>query len=114
MPESVGRGLPRWLVLPFARLIVTVAGWRLGVHLSKADPIHWVGQVAPRPVFFIHGDRDPYVTVDDVEALYTATGEPKQLWRVADAGHRRVDQVHPAEYRESVLRFFKQYVAASA
>lgn len=106
------RGMPRWLALPFARLIVVVAGWRLGARLSRADPIRWVAHIAPRPVLFVHGDRDPYVTVDDVEALYAATGEPKQLWRVADAGHRQVDQVHPTEYRERVVEFFARYVAA--
>lgn len=108
------RGLPRWLTLPLARLIVVVAGWRLGVRLSKADPIRWVARIAPRSVLFIHGDRDSYVTIDGVEALYAATGEPKQLWRVANAGHRRVDQLLPAEYRERVIGFFARHIVVNA
>jgi fermentation-respiration switch protein FrsA (DUF1100 family) len=103
--------LPRALVLPLARLVVTIAGWRLGVRLSSADPLRWVRHIAPRPVLFIHGDGDPYVTVAEVEALYAAAGEPKELWRVPEAGHRQVDQCRPAEYRQRVIGFFERYLA---
>lgn len=103
--------LPHWLVLPLARLVVGVAGWRLGAGLAEADPIRWVGRIAPRPVLFIHGDHDPYVTVADVESLYAAAGEPKELWRVSEAGHREADQHRPAEYRQRVVGFFEHYLA---
>jgi len=102
--------LPHWLVLPLARLIMWVAGWRLGARLAEADPIRWVGGIAPRPVLFIHGDHDPYVTVADVESLYAAAGEPKELWRVSEAGHREVDQHRPAEYRQRVVGFFRLHL----
>jgi fermentation-respiration switch protein FrsA (DUF1100 family) len=104
---------PRWLALSLARLTITVAGWRMGVRLTEADPIRWVEQIAPCPVLFVHGDRDPYVTVSDVEILYAAAGEPKELWRVPEAGHRQVDRCRPAEYREHVIGFFEQYLVAS-
>jgi fermentation-respiration switch protein FrsA (DUF1100 family) len=102
--------LPDWLAVPLARLTIVVAGWRLGAHLPEADPIRWVGQIAPRPVLFIHGDRDPYVTAGDIEALYAAAGEPKALWRVPEAEHRQVEQCRPAEYRERVIGFFERYI----
>jgi fermentation-respiration switch protein FrsA (DUF1100 family) len=107
------RGLPGWLSLLIAKLIITVTGWRLGVRLSDADPIRWVARIAPRAVFFIHGDQDPFVTVADVEALYAKSGEPKALWRVAEAQHRHVDRVRPAEYRKRVIDFFEQHLAAT-
>ena len=107
------RGLPRWLALLIARLIITATGWRLGVRLSDADPIQWVAQIAPRAVLFIHGDRDPFITIADVEALYAKSGEPKMLWRVAEAQHRRIDRVRPAEYRQRVIDFFEQYLAVA-
>jgi fermentation-respiration switch protein FrsA (DUF1100 family) len=107
-------GLPRWLALPVARLIITAAQWRLGVRLSDADPIRWVARIAPRAVFFIHGDQDSFVTIADVEALYARSGEPKALWRVAEAQHRRIDRVRPAEYRERVINFFEGHLASTA
>jgi fermentation-respiration switch protein FrsA (DUF1100 family) len=110
---GLARGWPRWLALPIAKLIITATGWRLGVRLSDADPIRWVARIAPRAVFFIHGDQDPFVPVADVEALYAKSGEPKALWRVAEARHRRVDRVRPAEYQERVIDFFGQHLAAT-
>ncbi len=104
--------VPHWLARLLARLIITVAGWRLGVRLAEADPIRWVGHIAPRPVLLIYGDRDPYVPIADVEALYAAAGEPKELWRVAEAGHREVDECRSTEYRERVVGFFVRYLAA--
>ena len=73
-----------------------------------------MGHIAPRPILFIHGDHDPYVTIADVEALYAAAGEPKELWRVPEAGHREADKSRPAEYRERVIDFFERYLVAEA
>lgn len=106
------KNVPHGLALPLARLVITVTGWRLGACLPAADPIRWVGQIAPRPLLFIHGDLDPYVPVADIEALYAAAGEPKELWRVPEAGHREVDRHRPAEYRERVIGFFERYLAS--
>jgi fermentation-respiration switch protein FrsA (DUF1100 family) len=102
--------LPRWLAIPIAQLIVLVAGWRLGTRLAKADPIRWAARIAPQAVSFIHGDRDPFVTVADVEALYAQAGEPKELWRVAEVEHRRVDRLKPDEYRKRVISFFERHL----
>jgi len=101
-------GAPRWLARPVVGLVRRFAEWRLGVRLE--DPIRWIGCIAPRPVLLIHGDRDRYVSVRAVEALYAAAGEPKELWRVAEAGHRRVDQRCPEEYRRRVVGFFERWL----
>lgn len=103
--------MPRWLAWPLARTVQVVAGWRLGLRLDEADPIHWIGRIAPRPVLLIHGDQDPYVGIAEVRALYAAAGEPKELWRVPEAGHRKVDQHRPEEYRRRVVGFFERYLA---
>ncbi|MFN2269238.1 MAG: alpha/beta hydrolase [Anaerolineae bacterium] len=111
---GLGRGAPHWLALSLARLIITVAGWRLGVRLTEADPLRWVTHIAPRAVLFVHGDRDIFVPVADVEALYARAGEPKELWRVAEAEHRRVDRLRPEEYRKRVIDFFERHLADAA
>ncbi len=91
-----------------APLVRRVAGWRL--HTRLENPRDWVGRLAPRPLLLIHGDRDPYITVEAVEALYAAAGQPKELWRVAEADHREVDQHRPEAYRQRVMGFFEQYL----
>lgn len=104
------RGLPGLLAGPAARLIVALAGLRLGCKLSEADPIRWVDKIAPRALLLIHGGRDPFVPTAEVEELYAKAKEPKELWIVPEAGHREVDLCRPEEYLAKVLDFFDKWV----
>lgn len=101
-----GRGLPGWL----APLIVRFAGWRLGARLPEADPIEHVGTIAPRALLLIHGGADPYVSTGEVQALYDAAGQPKELWIVPDVGHRQVERCRREEYWQRVLGFFDRWL----
>ena len=92
---------------PLARLIQYLIELRLGLNLDEASPLPHAGRIAPRPVLFIYGDSDPFVPLADQEALFTACGEPKLLWRVEGAGHREAHEREPAEYRRRVLDFFR-------
>ena len=105
------RGVPRWLVRALGPAILWLAGRRVGGDLEQSDPLRWVPKIAPRALFLIHGEEDPYVSVEDVRRLYEQAGEPKELWIAPGAGHRRVDQVYPEEYRERVLSFFGRYLS---
>jgi len=105
---GVERGAPRWLARVLAWLTLAATSLRLRVNLFRYEPICWVGKIAPRPILFIHGERDQYVP--DFDALVAAAGLPKQVWRVPEAGHRTVDQLYPDEYRRRVVAFFDQYV----
>lgn len=104
------RGLPAFLTPLFGRLVVWLAGLRLGVRLSEADPLRWVDKIAPRALFIIHGGRDPYVSVEEARELYQRAGEPKELWIVPEAPHRQVDAHRPEEYRQRVLGFFDRWL----
>jgi fermentation-respiration switch protein FrsA (DUF1100 family) len=89
-----------------------IAGRRLGCDLSEADSLRWVDKISPRALLLIHGAEDPYISVEDVRRLHEAAGEPKELWIVAEAGYRQVDEVRRAEYRRRVLGFFDRYLAS--
>jgi alpha-beta hydrolase superfamily lysophospholipase len=105
------RGVPRWLVRALGPAILWLAGRRVGGDLEESDPLRRVDKIAPRALFLIHGEEDPYVSMDDVRRLYEEAGEPKELWIAPGAGHRRVDQAYPEEYRERVLSFFGRYLS---
>jgi alpha-beta hydrolase superfamily lysophospholipase len=107
------RHVPRWLIRLLGPSIFWLAGRRVGGELQQAEPLRWVDRIAPRALFLIHGEEDPYASVEDVRRLYDAAGEPKELWIARGARHRRVDQVYPEEYRTRVLRFFDRYLAAT-
>ena len=40
------------------------------------------------------------------EQFYAAAGEPKTLWKIADAGHTGGLDTHPEEYEQRVIAFF--------
>lgn len=100
--------LPRLLGRFLGWLTVAITSARLDVNLFRLEPIRWVGKIAPRPIFFIHGELDPYLP--DFDALYAAAGEPKQAWRLPGVGHTHASQVQPEEYYRRVVAFFQQYL----
>jgi pimeloyl-ACP methyl ester carboxylesterase len=107
------RHLPGWLVRALGPFILWMAGKRVGGDMQESDPLRWVDRIAPRALFLIHGVEDPYVSVEEVQGLYGRAGEPKELWIASGAGHRRVDEVYPDQYRELVLGFFDRYLATA-
>jgi dienelactone hydrolase len=51
---------------------VLIAGPRL-------DPIHWVGDIAPRPFIMVSAEDDERLPRSAVEALYQSAREPKEM-----------------------------------
>ena len=108
------RGVPRWLSRLVTPWTMRMAGWRLACNLAEADPLRWVHLLSPRPVLFIHGGRDRYVPQAEIEALHAAAGNPKALWIVQEAEHRRIDEARPEEYQARVLAFFEEWLVEGA
>jgi dipeptidyl aminopeptidase/acylaminoacyl peptidase len=105
---GVEMGAPLWLTKPLAWLIISMTSLRLGVNIFRYEPILWVGKISPRPIFFIHGDHDQYLP--DFDKLYAAANQPKELWRLSDAGHTEASQLYPEEHARRVIEFFKRYL----
>jgi fermentation-respiration switch protein FrsA (DUF1100 family) len=102
--RGVELGLPLWLMKPVAWLIISLTSLRLGANLFHYEPIRWVGKISPHPIFFIHGDKDQYLP--DFDELYAAAKEPKELWRLPEAGHCTASQLYPEEHEHRVIEFF--------
>ncbi len=61
--------------------VIPVARYFLGA----ADPIHYVDQIAPTPVYFQNGSHDVMVPAKAGKALQDAAGEPKKItWYDSD------------------------------
>jgi fermentation-respiration switch protein FrsA (DUF1100 family) len=104
------RGIPRLLASFLTALTVWAAGRKLGCHLPDSDPLRWVNRLAPRPLLSIHGGQDLDVPVNEAYRLYKAAAEPKELWIVSKAEHRRVDQICPEEYMGRIVSFFDRWL----
>lgn len=55
-------------------------------QLAPIDPVNFVGQLAPAPVFFQFAHQDFYVTADEAAEFYAAASPRKQL-TTYDADH---------------------------
>lgn len=100
--------LPVWLIKALAKLFFSVTSLFVGANLFRYEPVRWVDKISPRPILFIHGDQDQYCT--DFDDLYTAAREPKELWRLPDAGHTTASLLYPEEHLQRVIDFFARYL----
>jgi pimeloyl-ACP methyl ester carboxylesterase len=104
----VERHIPRPLGVFLAWLVLCGVAMRLGVNIFRYEPVLWVGQIAPRPILFIHGEHDQYCP--DFDELWAAARPIKEAWRVSEAGHTTASQQFPEEYRRRVIEFFDKYL----
>lgn len=71
-------------------------------------------RMAPRPILFIHGQRDSYIPVEQAQLLYDAARQPKELWIVTGAKHNQGATVQPEEYARHTVAFFDRHLAGIA
>ncbi len=103
----LGFALPGW----FALVIVLAGRLFFGMDLAKVRPIKSVRGVAPRPIFFIHGENDRVVSPIEAQQLYEASGNKDNIaWIVPGAGHVRSYARAGKEYSTRVADFFEHYM----
>lgn len=81
-----------------------------GADLPAVSPIELVPQIAPRPIFFIHGDQDTRVPFSHLQQLAdsarTAPGAQVQTWAVPDTTHAQSFLNQGQTYVDRVATFF--------
>ncbi len=100
-------GLPSF---PFANIIIEFTNRITGENLYQVRPIDVVGQIAPRPILFMHGTEDVIIPFQHIEALYEQAGEPKMLYRIPGGQHGNLFSIDPDKYQQQVLDFLTQYI----
>ena len=83
---------------------------RTGYRWQDFAPIKEIGQIAPRPVYLIHGSADTIVPVEHAYQLYAAAGQPKTLWIEEGIDHCGIYFYYRDEYARRALEFFGQYL----
>ena len=97
---------PRWAGTFLGWLTVVMTSLRLGVNLFRYEPLRWVGKIAPRPIFFIHGEQDLFLP--DFDELVASAGEPKEVWRLPGVEHTKASEIYPEEFYRRVIGFFER------
>jgi hypothetical protein len=103
-PEGFWRFL-YWLLMRFAQ---PKMGCRYpSVRKALAD-------MQPRPIFFVHGQRDRYIEVEQTRLLYDLAPSPKYLWIAEGAKHNQSATVHARAYATRTVAFFRRHLAGEA
>jgi fermentation-respiration switch protein FrsA (DUF1100 family) len=76
------------------------AAWICAVLTSPVDPVKYIGDISPRPLFMMNGRNDPRIPLECSRMLHEAALEPKTV-RWIDAGHVNV---RSREFHELVSR----------
>jgi pimeloyl-ACP methyl ester carboxylesterase len=94
-----------WLLMRFAQP-------RLGCRFPSVRKA--LKEMQPRPILFIHGDKDSYIRTEQTRLLYEAAPSPKYLWVVEEARHNQSVVVEPRQYAARTIAFFRRHLAGEA
>ncbi|HAU38764.1 MAG TPA: lysophospholipase [Phycisphaerales bacterium] len=94
-----------WLLMRFAQP-------KLGCRFPSVRKA--LRDMQPRPIFFIHGEKDSYIREDQTRLLYADAPNPKYLWVVPGAKHNQSAIVRPREYAHRTIAFFRRHLAGEA
>jgi fermentation-respiration switch protein FrsA (DUF1100 family) len=92
----------------FGSLSLALVEARTETDLDSLKPERVVGKLSPRPILFVHGERDTVVPFADGERNFAAAKEPKEFWRLAEAAHGDTLLRGGAASSERVVAFFRQ------
>ncbi len=103
-PEFVKRTrFPKFFLPP----LLFVVKIMYGVDFNAVKPVELVSEIAPRPIFFIHGELDETFPLEHAYRLQQASQNPQnQLWVVPEAGHVSSYVNYPEEYMNKITVFF--------
>ncbi len=103
-PPSYWRFLRWWILLGAER--------RFGCRFPSVRKA--LRRIGPKPLLFIHGERDSYIPIEQTQLLYEAASEPKYLWTVPGARHNQGVVQQPQEYARRLVWFFDRHLAGCA
>ena len=102
--EDLVRGPRGWLALPESA-VQTAAVAILSGTRPPPSLTHLVRRISPRPLLLVYAGRGG--GGEELNpAYYRAALAPKELWKIAEAGHVGGLQARPRAYEERVTRFF--------
>lgn len=105
MREHVREIVPHPLLEPLAWASIRFGNQISGGNYREVRPVDSVRKLKSTPIFVIYGERDEFISSDQVNELIQAAAGPKELW-ILDCGHVQARKEHPEEYMSRVLRFF--------
>jgi pimeloyl-ACP methyl ester carboxylesterase len=100
-----GLGLPPLAMSALMSLVRFDATLRYRSNYLPCDPVDVVGEIAPRPLLIVHGDRDTYIPVSQARRNAREAGVGSEFWILEGHSHSAFIWGHVPRYPERVLRF---------
>ncbi len=113
--DAIAHGIRQVFPIPVNPLLLltdAVIERRHGYRIRAIRPVDSIGQIAPRPLLFIHGANDSVVPPEHAQQLFAVARHPKELWMCEDADHCGAYFVDRNAYVERVNAFFAQYLTS--
>ena len=98
--------IPPKLVMPQASLINRIIN---GFFFGKASAVEQIKK-AKVPVLFIHGDKDNFVLLENLDPVYNACPTPKRKHIIKGAEHALSSHWFHEEYWQVVDEFLEEYL----
>lgn len=97
--------LPSW---PTAHLLIFWGSVQMSYNGFRHNPVDYVSNITC-PILVMHGERDPWITPEETEALVARINGPKQLVEFPGVGHE-MPYVYPAPelWVATVTQFLSQ------
>lgn len=87
-------------------LLTALAWWLPRLVANGLDAIDHVAEIAPLPIFFIHGRSDRITPWTGSQRLCDTAGRPKDIWLIDGMDHTEVWEEQPQIARTRLLDFF--------
>ncbi len=107
-------GLPMPIAREIARWVLVYATIRAKGRIDQVDPLRWVQHIPSRPILFIFGTRDPFITRRHAHQLPKLNSGPTDLWMVKGVGHRGAYDADPEAYNRRVVGWFTEWLPVPA
>ncbi len=98
--------LPPWLVMPSASLVNKAIN---GFFFSEASAVKQLKK-SKTPTLFIHGDKDDFVLIENLDPVYEACAAPKEKHIIRGAEHAVSAFWFPEKYWQIVDNFLEKYL----
>ena len=95
---------------PLAKLSKWILETWLWADVDATAPVAEAGKIQPRGLLIVSGGQDPIMRPATARRLFDAAGEPKELWRVPEAGHVGAYEARTAEYERKLGAFFGRFL----
>lgn len=99
--------LPAWL---FVSVILKIFAWKTKADIHDISPKKDIAQIAPRPIYLVHGTDDRTVLFANADKLFQAALPAKKLYMQKDGYHAAAWNLEPQKIEKMVSDFFKKHV----